>query len=189
MEKARHEREKALSKESSMTERTEMFTAPTEVATGSKQPTFSGTDSIMNIDFGTERLYPSHTQLSDITTNDPLQDPNGTWQASNFTIVPSIEPIAMTDTSNSNLVTAIPTNNDSIGLLSSGMEGLSSSSGASWSPNAPFAANDSTMILDDGTMNWATWDDMVRLYAAQNEAHQDGQDTISAFYTTGANLF
>ena len=189
MEKAKHEREKALAEENTMTEHTDLLTSSIEVAAEPKQPTFSGTDSIMNMDFGMDRLYPNQTQTSNIATNDPLQNPTGTWHASNFNVVPSIEPVSLTGTSNSNLMTNLPTTNDSMGLLGSDMEGFNSATGAGWSPTAPFAANDSTMILDDGTMNWATWDDMVRVYATQNEAHQDGQGSISAFYTTGSNLF
>jgi hypothetical protein len=189
MDKARLERAKALANEDSVSKPTATTSSSTE-ATGLKQPTFSTTDdSMMTMDFGMERLYPSHTENSNITTNDALQDSNGMWQPSNFTVVPSIEPIPMTGGSDLNLMSNLPMNNDSLGLVSPNVDGLGSNSTAGWSPGITFAANDSAMILDDGAMNWATWDDMVQAYAMQNEAHQDGQPTISAFYTTGSNLF
>jgi hypothetical protein len=201
MEKAKAERAKALEKEGIVRDPPNLFAQHTTPPQNlqQRQEQFDDSQNIMNLDLGVERLYPAQSSTGQITTSMVSQQPNALWPQPdvNFTMEPSSDSILMGTTIDNNSLMGNVSNRNSIGLLSPAMPGLTAggaSTGSSWSPAEGFNSSgsnthDSSMIMDDGNMNWATWDDMVNMYAMQNEMHQDGPNTIPAFFSTGASLF
>jgi hypothetical protein len=203
MDRAKAERAKALEKEGIVKDPPNLFAPHSPISQNlqqqQQQQQFDDSQNLMSLDLGVERLYPAQSSTGQMPTNVVPQQPNALWQQQsvNFTMGPSADPILMGNTMDSSNIIGNVSNRNSIGLLSPEMPGLAAggaSSGSSWSPVDPFNNNngtthDSSMMIDDGNMNWATWDDMVNMYAMQNELHQDGQNTIPAFFSTGANLF
>jgi hypothetical protein len=196
MNKARQEREKALAQTpggNSVNER-DVFASTSRAATVPKQPpgNFIGPDSLMTMDFGVDRLYPTADLNSSntIPTTSAIQDPTTMWQQSTFAMSPMSGTIPIGATLDSTVMSTVPPEQPNFGMLDTEMQGLPtvSTSTSGWTPNESFSINDSTM-MDDGSVNWATWDDMVQMYAMQNEASPNEQGHIPSFYTTGSNIF
>jgi hypothetical protein len=57
------------------------------------------------------------------------------------------------------------------------------------STNASTGVVDSTTLMGDASMNWATWDDLVEQWGVQNQDQIEGNGMGPAFFGGGSNWF